>query len=133
MIVDTSALLAYFDQAEAQHPAVSAVIDAADQCVVSPYVLAELDYLVTSRYGREAELAILQELLEGDWELASLSADDLAETRDVLARYDETIGLADASNLALARRYRDQTIATLDRRHFSYIHASGLPPLTIMP
>ena len=133
MIVDTSALLAYFDQAEAQHAAVSAVIDAAEQCVVSPYVLAELDYLVTSHYGREAELAILQELLDSDWELAHVSNDDLAEIRDVLASYGEAVGLADAANLVLARRYRHQTIATLDRRHFSYLHLPGHPPLTVVP
>jgi len=133
MIVDTSALLAYFDALETQHEAVAAVIDAADRCVVSPYVLAELDHLVMSRYGRKAELAVLRELFEGDWELAALRPDDLTAALGVLEGYDETVGLADASNVVLAQRYRDEVIATLDRRHFSYLHAPGRLPLTVVP
>lgn len=50
MIIDTSALLAYFDAAEPDHAAVSECIDSsADALVVSPYVVAELDYLVATR------------------------------------------------------------------------------------
>ena len=57
MIVDTSALLAFFDTSEPDHEAVSAVLGAATEpLVVSPYVVAELDYLVASRLGVSAEL-----------------------------------------------------------------------------
>ena len=60
MIVDTSALLAYFDANEPTHGAVAAVIDGAeDDLVVSPYVVAELDHLVLTRHGSQAEQAVL--------------------------------------------------------------------------
>ena len=45
VIVDTSALLAFFDASEPDHEAVAAVLAVADALVVSPYVVAELDYL----------------------------------------------------------------------------------------
>ena len=71
MIVDTSALLAYFNAREPDHEAVSGVIDINDELlVVSPYVLAELDYLIAKRVGVDAELAVLRELSSGAWELA---------------------------------------------------------------
>ena len=56
MIVDTSALLAFFDTDEPDHAAVSGVLArASEPLVVSPYVVAELDYLVASRLGGPAE------------------------------------------------------------------------------
>ena len=63
MIVDTSALLAYFDASEPAHKAVSAAIESSDELlVVSPYVLAELDYLVLSRHGIQAEQAAQRQI-----------------------------------------------------------------------
>jgi len=133
MIVDTSALLAYFDARESEHEAVSRVIDDADLCIVSPYVVAELDYLVASRYGRAAELSVLNELVEGDWDLVNLDSAQVASIVTVLSGYDQVIGVADASNLVLAQRYGCQQIATLDRKHYSYLHLPGHPPLAILP
>lgn len=123
MIVDTSALLAFFDRSEPDHAAVSAVIEgAADGLVVSPYVLAELDYLVATRHGVKAELLVLDELAGGAWELAALGRADLREARAVIDQYaDQQIGLADASIVVLAARYATPEIATLDRRHFEVL------------
>jgi hypothetical protein len=46
--------------------------------VVPPYVVAELDYLVATRHGVDAELAVIGELAGGAWELPAFGADDLA-------------------------------------------------------
>lgn len=123
MIVDTSALLAYFDADEPDHDAVAAVIDRSNELlVVSPYVLAELDYLVASRVGTDAELSLLYELSGGAWELAALGAAELETAASIVKKYrDQQIGVADASNVVLADRYQTRTIATLDRRHFSVL------------
>ncbi len=120
MIVDTSALLAFFDTDEPDHEAVSAVLDeATEPLVLSPYVVAELDYLVASRLGTSAEVAVLRELTGGAWDLAAIDVEELARARAVIERYaDQDIGVADASNVILAERYRTRTIATLDHRHF---------------
>lgn len=123
MIVDTSALLAYFDANEPQHEAVSAVIDASDgPMVVSPYVIAELDLLVLTRHGSAAEHEVLTELAGGAWELASMDRERLADATSIVERYsDVPIGVADASNMVLAKAYRTRDIATLDRRHFTIL------------
>lgn len=123
MIVDTSALLAYFDTDEPDHAAVARVIDrATEQLVISPFVVAEVDYLVASRLGTSAELAVLTELSGGAWDLATFGIDDLRNARSVIERYaDQAIGAADASNVVLAARHGTRTIATLDRRHFEIL------------
>ena len=124
VIVDTSALLAFFDASEPDHTAVSEVLAAADVLVVSTYVVAELDYLVATRHGVEDELAVLDELAGGAWDLAAFDEDGLRRARGVIASYrDQQIGVADASIVVLAQRYRTRTIASLDRRHFGVLRS----------
>jgi predicted nucleic acid-binding protein len=135
VIVDTSALLAYFDRNEPDHDRCTAVIEAAtDELVVSPYVVAELDYLVATRIGVDAELAVLAELSGGAWELPTVGEKDLSVAREVVARYrDQEVGVADASNLVLAARYRTRTIVTLDHRHFDVLRPLTGGRLTVLP
>jgi predicted nucleic acid-binding protein len=123
VIVDTSALIAFFDRDEPDHRAVSAVIlRAVEPLVVSPYVVAEADYLIGTRLGVQAELAALRELAGGAWDLATINAADLTKIVLIIEHYgDQAIGVADASNVALADRYQTTTIATLDRRHFNVL------------
>ena len=123
LIVDTSALLAYFDASEPDHAAVEKDLGAStDLLIVSPYVVAELDYLVATRHGVDAELAVLDELTGGAWELVGFDGDDLKQARSIIAKYgDQEIGVADASNVILADRYRTRTIVTLDHRHFEML------------
>ena len=135
MIVDTSALLAFFDRSEPDHAAVTAVISASTEpLVVSPYVVAEVDYLVATRLGIQAELAALQELAGGAWDLATFGPDDLRAAAEIIDRYaDQSVGAADASNVVLATRYRTRTIVTLDRRHFEVLRPMTGGRFTILP
>lgn len=135
LIVDTSALLAYFDASEPDHAAVAEVLDTSTGLlVVSPFVVAELDYLVATRHGVKAELAVLKELGSGAWQLAPFGLDDLKLARSVIGRYeDQTIGVADASNVVLAERHRTRLIATLDRRHFDVLRPRSGDRFTVLP
>ena len=135
MIIDTSALLAYFDTDEPDHQAVAAVLDNTDQpLVVSPYVVTELDYLVASRMGVAAELAVLVELAGGAWELPAIDGEGLKDARAVIERYaDQRIGVADASNVVLAARYQTQTIVTLDHRHFDVLRPLAGGTFKVLP
>lgn len=135
MIVDTSALLAYFDQNEPDHEAVAAVIDAATEpLIVSPYVVAELDYLVATRHGVEPEIAVLRELSGGAWDLATFDAEDVTTAIGVIAKYrDQKIGIADASTVVLADRHGTTTIVTLDTRHFTVLRRLGGGRFTVLP
>jgi len=135
VIVDTSALLAFFDTDEPDHEAVSAILTrATEPLTVSPYVVAELDYLVGSRLGVAAEQAVLGELAGGAWDLPAIDADDLAKASLVINRYaDQEIGVADASIVVLAARYGTRTVLTLDRRHFDVIRPLSGGRFTILP
>ncbi len=124
VIVDTSALLAFFDASEPDHEAVSELLATADDLVVSPYVVAELDYLVASRHGVDDELVVLDELAGGAWHLAAFDEEQLRRACEVIASYrDQQIGVADASIVVLAERYRTRTVASLDRRHFDVLRS----------
>ncbi len=128
IIADTSALLALFNGREPAHAAVREVVDAeAEPLVVSPYVVAELDYLVATRLGVDAELAVLAELSGGAYHLAEMGPADLEAAAAVVGRYrDQELGVADASLVVLAERHRIRSLLTLDHRHFSVVRpASG--------
>lgn len=123
MIADTSGLLALFNRSEPAHDRVRAAVEAAaEPLVVSPYVVAEIDYLVATRLGVDAELAVLAELAGGAYELAAIDAADLAACAEIVARYrDQDLGVADSSLVVLAHRYGTRSILTLDRRHFEVL------------
>ena len=135
IIADTSGLVAFFSESGPQHDAVVEWIDTNDPVmVVSPYVVAEVDYLVATRRGVEAELAVLAELSGGAYELAAMDAEDVAEAARVVRRYSDLgIGIADASLAVLARRFRTRTVLTLDRKHFSVIRPLDGGLFTIVP
>lgn len=135
MIVDTSALLAFFDSDEPDHRAVSDVLmGATEPLAVSPYVVAELDYLVAFRLGVSAEMAVLRELAGGAWDLPALDGEDLTRASSIIERYaDQRIGVADASIILLAARYRTRTIVTLDRRHFDVVRPLNGGRFAVLP
>jgi hypothetical protein len=121
MIADTSGLLAFFNRAEPEHDAARTVVAGLDApLVVSPYVVAELDYVVATRVGVKAELGVLDELTGGAYDLTSFGADDLARAAAVIAKY-QSVGIADASIVVLADRHRTREVLTLDHRHFGVL------------
>lgn len=134
-IADTSGLLALFNSAEPEHEAVRRLVaDLDDPIVVSPYVVAELDYVVATRVGLDAELAVLNELAGGAYELAQLDAADLARASAVIERYrDQAVGLADSSIVVLADRHRTREILTLDHRHFDVLRPLSGGRFKLMP
>jgi uncharacterized protein len=123
VIADTSALIAFFNQADKHHHAVRQGIAKTGHLVVSPCVLTELDYLIATRQGPAAAGAILRyaagRVAAGRWEVPAIGPLLLA-AHTVLEDY-LVIGLADAMNVVLARESRTDVIATLDYRHFRVI------------
>jgi len=135
ILADTSGLLALFDRNEPAYEAVRTVVEAErDPLIVSPYVIAELDYLVATRVGVDAELAVLRELASGAWELPQLDARDLERATEVIDRFaDQAIGLADASIVVLAERYATRRVLTLDHRHFEVLRRTRGGRFEIVP
>lgn len=135
MIADTSGLLAYYNAAEPAHERVRAAVESANQpLIVSPFVIAELDYLLATRVGVTAELAVLGELASGAYELPALTAADISTCAQLVQRYrDQQIGVADASLVVLAKRFDTRTILTLDRRHFDVLKALNGKRFVVVP
>lgn len=135
IVADTSALLALFNRREPAHEAVAAVVrDEPGPLVVSPFVVAELDYLVALRIGVDAELAVLAELAGGAYHLASITAVALQRASSIVGRYrEQRIGVADASIVVLAHEHRTRSILTLDRRHFDLLRPIGGGRFEVLP
>jgi len=134
LIVDTSLLLAAFVADQRMHAECARALAEHRPLVLSPLVLAELDYLTARVAGVDAELAVLAELSSGAYELASFGVDDLARAAAVVERYrDLPLGLTDASLVVLADRYGTDIVGTLDERHFRVVQSLSGRPLRIVP
>ncbi len=120
IILDTSGLLAAIDSSQANHVAASAALRAASAPrSLSPFVLAELDYLLTTRVSETAAKQLLWEVAHGAYQLEAFGPDDVGSALAVLDRYPGLeMGLADASVVVLADRYGTRDVLTLDERHF---------------
>ena len=90
--------------------------------LLSPFVLAEIDYLLATRVGIEAELLLLEQVAEGAYRLEGFSSDDVRQAAELIDGYrDLEIGLTDASIVVLAARAKTTRILTLDERRFRTI------------
>lgn len=135
IIADTSGLLALWNNRESSHETVVETLSKLDDpLVVSPYVIAEVDYLLATRAGIEAELSVLHELAGGAFVLAEFGQQDIAIAAKVIRRYaDQHIGLADASIVVLADRFSTRRILTLDRRHFDVLRPLSGSRFAVLP
>ncbi len=138
MIFDTSALFAYFVSSDPNHGRVSQVVEgeaeSGTRLVISQFVIAELDYLILTRFGAKAERAVLDELAGGAWTISQIQREDLAEISRLTAKYtDLEIGATDASLVVLADREATLRIATLDYRHFAALRSLGGEQFELLP
>ena len=135
IVLDTSGLLSALDASEAWHDRARVALERdPGPFVLSPFVLAELDYLLMTRVGLTEELGLLHEVERGAYELAAFDSEDVGEARRVVESYrDLEIGLADASIVVLAAKRRTSRILTLDERHFRALRTADGNAFTILP
>jgi predicted nucleic acid-binding protein len=135
IVLDTGGLYAALDANEALHGrAVAALVSSRPPRLLSPFVLAELDYLVSTRVGHKAEVALVDEVARGAYQLELFAAEDVAHARRIMERYaDLRIGLADASVVVLAHRHRTLDLLCTDERHFRSMRGPGGRPFRLHP
>ena len=135
IILDTSGLLAAIDASQRLHePARRALEAAPPPWILSPFVLAELDYLLATRVGPNAERALLDEVGRGVYRLESFDVADVQAAERIIGRYVSLeVGLADASIVTLASRYGIRDVLTLDERHFRTLRGAGGRPFRLLP
>jgi uncharacterized protein len=129
ILLDTSGLLAALDVSQSHHrEAAASLAEARPPLLLSPFVLAELDYLIASRVGPTARASLLEEVQRGAYLIETMTGADVAHAHAVIQRYaDLHISLADASIVVLSERRRVQDVLTLDERHFRVLTSSGKP------
>ena len=129
ILLDTSGLLAALDSAQRHHSKSAASLQAATPpLLLSPFVLAELDYLLATRVGGAARMSLLDEVARGAYDLAPFAAADIRNATAVIKRHaDLGISLADASIVVLATRHDTRDVLTLDERHFRVLDANRKP------
>lgn len=135
LLVDTSGLFAAADASATEHELCVRVLEAAGPpLLLSPFVLAELDYLLTTRLGQDAALTLLQDVADGAFQLEVMADADIAAARAVMSRYRElSVGLADASICVLAARHGAREVLTLHQRHFRVLPTPDGVPFRILP
>jgi uncharacterized protein len=135
IVLDTGGLYAALDANEALHGrTVAALVASSPPRVISPFVLAELDYLIGSRAGHQAQIALLDEVTRGAYQLELFSPEDVGHARRIMDRYaDLRIGLADASVVVLANRHRTLDLLCTDERHFRALRGMGGRPFRLLP
>ena len=135
IVLDTGGLYAALDANESLHGrAIAALVAARPPRLLSPFVLAELDYLIGNRIGHDAQLALADEVARGVYQLMPFAGDDVARARKIMERYaDLRIGLADASVVVLAHDHKTVDVLCTDERHFRALRGPGGRPFRLLP
>ncbi len=135
IVLDTGGLYAALDANEALHGrAVAALASSSPPRLLSPFVLAELDYLIATRVGHEGQMALVDEIVRGAYQLEPFSTEDVGQARRIMERYaDLRVGVADASVVVLAHRHRTLDLLCTDERHFRSLRGLGGRPFRLLP
>ena len=135
ILLDTSGLLAAIDAGQADHAAAAnALREARPPLLLSPFVLAELDYLLATRVSSAAEADLLQEVADGAYQLEPFDRLDVEQALEVIRRYEDIeLGLADASIVVLANRHHTSAVLTLDERHFRTVRWNDNQAFRLLP
>jgi predicted nucleic acid-binding protein len=131
VVLDTNVVLALYDAADPDHGLIADWVLAQDEdLVTTPLALAEMDYLMLDRGGRDAVGAFWGDLEAGAYGVRWW-ADGLGETLRIVRRHPY-LGLTDASLVALAGLLRTQRIATVDT-HFRSLTTPAGEPFVLLP
>ncbi len=135
ILLDTSGLLSALDESQRHHRECAALLnDSPPPFLLSPFVLAELDYLLMRHVGRSAQAALLDEVARGVYQIEPFGPEDVARASEIMKRFgDLDIGLADASIVVLAERHHIAEVLTLDERHFRAMRIERRKRFKILP
>jgi hypothetical protein len=134
MITDTGVVYASMDRSDPSHEACVELLQrTGDPLLVPTPVLIELDWLGNAR-GVPVLDATLDAVESGAIEVIDLAPADYVRIRELCRQYrDLGLGMVDASVVAVAERLGEETIATLDHRHFSVVRPLHADAFTLVP
>lgn len=134
LVADTSVVYGALDPADPDHAECASALSSGATVVLPAPVLVEVDWLARSRGRPGATATLLGSVLDGSLLIVNLDLEDYARVRQLLERYEDLpLDAADASIVAVAERLEQDTIATLDRRHFSVVRPAHVDAFTLVP
>jgi predicted nucleic acid-binding protein len=134
-LIDTGPIVAAASQRDQQHAACLAALNALQESpLITPLVLMEVCYFLSTRATAAAEAAFLRSVAVGTFELIALTPVDLQRSAELVERYSNLpLGAADASIIAVAERLDVRQILTLDRAHFSIVRPRHIAVFDLLP
>ncbi len=135
LIVDTGPLVAYLNRNDPDHVRCAQLLESrTDDLLITPYVVTETCYLVGKYVGADAEINLVEALATGDLVQIDMIAPDLTRMAELMRQYiGFPLGVADASVIAVAERFKAREVATLDQRHFRAVTPAHTTALTLLP
>ncbi|WP_019812170.1 type II toxin-antitoxin system VapC family toxin [Saccharomonospora halophila] len=136
IVVDTGGVLASRDEAHPEHATVARLLrNNNENLLLSPFVLAECDYMLATRLGDGAAREFLDDVANGAFQLVEYDAGDVATALGLIDRYrDLSLGITDASLVVIAARYETTRILSFDHRHLRAVSPLwGAPSFTLVP
>jgi len=134
LVVDTGVVYAALDRDDAGHDACAALLASGVTVTMPASVPVELDWLARTRGTPEASALLLRSMLEGEVLVVNLDREDYERSLYLMIQYsDLSLSLVDASVIAIAERLEQDTIATLDRRHFSVVRPLHIDAFALIP
>jgi uncharacterized protein len=131
VVLDTNVVVALYDAADPDHRLIADWVATLDEdLVATPMAVAEMDYLVRQRGGSDGRDALWLDLEAGAY-IVRWWADALNETLRIVRRHP-SVGLTDASLVALAGLLRTRRIATVDQQFRSLTTPAG-EPFVLLP
>jgi len=133
LLLDTGAIYALADVADAWHERMTRLLSQAREELLAPAtVITEACYLVRSRRGAGAELKLAKAVAAGEIALQDLTRADMSRCVELMRVYD-FLGFVDASVVAVAERLKLEALVTTDRRDFSRVHPAHVAAFELLP
>ena len=135
LIIDTGVIYALADRKDNWHAAAATFMsDFTGRLFVPSTVVPEACYLLNNYLGQDAEMGLIQSLINREMVLEHSTTQDLARIAELLKKYhDSNIGFVDASVVAIAERLKICNVLTTDRRHFAAIKPQHCKEFTLLP
>jgi predicted nucleic acid-binding protein len=133
-VADTGFVVALLNRSDASHAAAVSVYLQQQSILLPQTTLTEVAYLVGRDASTATTVAFLQGLSASRFHLTALIAQDLIRVAAILDQYaDSRIDFVDATVMAIAERYRSQTILTLDQRDFRILRPQHCESFILLP
>jgi predicted nucleic acid-binding protein len=143
LIADTGGIVAAMNTAEPDHERYRATLESAALAVITPLVITEVHYLLSSVGAQESAQDFLEDVAGGFYELAASAPEDYTQAGGLIKRYagkierkrrkPGSLDLADAMNIVIAGRYGTNLLLATDQDYRITQPLSGHHYFVLLP